>query len=86
MAAMVGLILILLILAPFMLDAGTTQSNVDTSQTVIPVFDKQICQPSVNLPSGLDPITHLAMPSWMRLCDWFVEPANPPTIEGPFSP
>lgn len=37
-----------------------------------------ICEPSVDFPAFAEPAVSVALPSWMRLCDWFVEPATHP--------
>lgn len=77
LAAIVGLVFVALIVATFMLRAGMTPEDVDASRTPRTVSNEQICQPAVNLPAALDPITHLALPSWMRLCDWFTDSGEP---------
>lgn len=77
LAAIVGLVFVALIVATFMLRAGMTPEDVDASRTPRTVSNEQICQPAVNLPAALDPITHFALPSWMRLCDWFTDPGDP---------
>lgn len=37
-----------------------------------------VCQPRLDFPAFAEPAISMAMPSWMRLCDWFVEPATHP--------
>jgi hypothetical protein len=76
-AVVVGIVLVVLIIAPFMLKSGIEPEEVDASRTPRTASNAQICQPAVNLPQVLDPVTHLALPSWMRLCDWFTDPGQP---------
>ena len=82
-AVVVGMALIAIIIAPFLLNTTIVRDEVDTSRTPGPMSNQQICQPSVSLPAVLDPLTHFAVPSWMRLCDWFTEPGNPPIDRPP---
>jgi hypothetical protein len=37
-----------------------------------------VCQPTLDLPSFAEPAASVALPSWMRICDWFAEPGGRP--------
>lgn len=53
--------------------AGQGQMQVQSSAGYSP-----ICEPSVDFPAFAQPAVSMALPSWMRLCDWLVEPATHP--------
>ena len=52
---------------------GQAQMQVQSSAGYAP-----ICEPRVDFPAFAQPAVSVALPSWMRLCDWFVEPATHP--------
>jgi len=79
----IGILIIALLMAPFILDRLTTPDDIDATQTPLATRNEQICQPDVDLPSVLDPMTNFALPSWMRLCDWFSPPQDQPVDRPP---
>ena len=82
-AVIVMLAIVVLVAAPFALNSRIGPEEVEASRTPIAAVNSQVCQPAVNLPSMFDPVTHFALPSWMRLCDWFTEPGQPPINRPP---
>ncbi len=76
-AVAVGIVFLAMIAAPFMLGSGAHNGDIEISRATRPTTRSHICQPAVDLPEILDPVTHFALPSWMRLCDWFAEPVEP---------
>lgn len=82
-AVIVMLAIVALVAAPFVLNSRIGPEEVETARTPIAAGNSQVCQPAVNLPSMFDPVTHFALPSWMRLCDWFTDPGKPPIDRPP---
>lgn len=82
-----AILVMALILAPYVMDTAQSE-RVDT----LPVHQArsasqaEYCQPSFELPGALSGISHLAMPSFLRLCDWFGPQAMPPPDEAPIVP
>ncbi|HVL26242.1 MAG TPA: hypothetical protein VM450_19275 [Thermomicrobiales bacterium] len=83
MAAFVVVLVIVLVIAPFIIDDGASGETQNAPQPAVRAAQPEVCRPSVDVPSLLDPVAGFALPSWMRLCDWFIgpaisEPAAPP--------
>jgi hypothetical protein len=74
-----GVLLVALLIAPFVIDPGATKTTAEMSPRNGPTTQQRVCRPSLNVPDLLQPVAGLAMPSWMRLCDWVIEPV----IEAP---
>lgn len=68
-------LLLALVTTPYALDLRGT-SDVPDAVEAQDQMREQICQPAIELPSALDSLSQFAVPSFMRLCDWFVAP-NP---------
>lgn len=79
-----GVLLVALLVAPFVIDPGTTKTTTETSPRNLSTTQQRICRPSLNVPDLLQPVAGLAIPSWMRLCDWVIEPVieSPETFTG----
>lgn len=81
-AGFIGVIVVIavvaIITAPFVI---STHIKSDTSGDIPAQTHTQsssdVCQPRFDVPDFFDPITHFALPGFMRLCDWFVPPAPP---------
>jgi hypothetical protein len=82
MSVFVVVLVIALLIAPFVIDDGASDETPDTPQPAVRTAQPEVCRPSVDVPSLLDPVAGFALPSWMRLCDWFIGPA----ISEPSSP
>lgn len=71
-------------------DAAATRTQQGQVQLQSSAGYSPICQPSVDFPAFAEPAISMALPGWMRLCDWFVEPATHPLplpakpVEGPY--
>lgn len=83
MVVAAAFVIIALIIAPYVLDSRTEPPDVDAARPSRTASGNAVCQPQVELPSALDPVTNFAMPSWMRLCDWFSEPGGQPINRPP---
>lgn len=59
-------------------DANTTRTQPGQAQMQSTAGYAAICEPRIDFPSFAEPAISMAMPSWMRLCDWFAEPATQP--------
>jgi hypothetical protein len=71
-------VLVALLVAPFLLDVHTSEEIERSPRDPVRNGQSQVCRPSVDVPDLLEPIAGFTMPSWMRLCDWFVEPVISP--------
>jgi hypothetical protein len=71
-------ILIALIVAPFVLDVNSNQDVERVPSNPARTGQSQVCRPTLNVPDALEDVAGFAMPSWMRLCNWFVEPVVSP--------
>lgn len=81
----VVVLLLALVVTPYAFDLANDGGEVAaTTETQGPARD-QICQPVIELPSALDSVSQLAVPSFMRLCDWF-SPPNLPSIDSTSRP
>jgi hypothetical protein len=75
MTALVIVLVALLIIAPFVIDDGASSNDLPSGpQPAVQATQPEVCRPSVDVPSVLDPVAGFALPSWMRLCDWFIGP------------
>src|SRR5699024_10465257 len=76
----VGVLVLLLglFLIPGALDLRSNNESVPPSTEAQDPAREQICQPAFELPSMLDPLSDFAVPSFMRLCDWFAVPNQAP--------
>lgn len=75
----IGAVLLLaLLVLPFVIDPGSA-STANRPPARARSTETRICRPSINVPELLEPVAGLALPNWMRLCDWVVEPV----IEAP---
>jgi hypothetical protein len=79
-----GLLIVAMLVLPWMIDLqtmGDATAN-PTGQGQVQVQSTSgyapICQPHLDFPSFAEPAVAMALPSWMRLCDWFAEPATHP--------
>ena len=79
-----GVALVALLVAPFVIDPGTTRTTAESSSRQISTTRQRICRPTLNVPDLLEPVAGLAMPGWIRLCDWVIEPVieSPETFTG----
>lgn len=74
-------LLLALVATPYVFDpSGNDGGDVATTTEVQNPARDQICQPAIELPSALDSVSQFAVPSFMRLCDWFAPP-NLPSID-----
>lgn len=81
----VVVLLLALVITPYVLDFGDDGGQVvATTDAQDPARD-QICQPAIELPSALESVSQFAVPSFMRLCDWFAPP-NLPAIDSTSRP
>lgn len=79
-AIVITLVIVALVIAPWVIDVDEP-TDVDASQTrqTQSTGYAPVCQPTLDIPSFAAPAASVAIPSWMRLCDWFAEPAGQPT-------
>lgn len=79
-AGVVGAIIVLaivgIILAPFLINT-LPQRDHALEHPSRATSSRQVCQPRFDVPEFLEPVTHFALPGFMRLCDWLV-PLAPP--------
>ena len=73
--ALALLAVIALVLAPFLIDRGPAEEAAGAPPTRVSASRPEICRPSVSVPKLLEPVAGVALPSWMRICDWVIEPA-----------
>lgn len=81
-AIAITLVIAALVVAPWVIDVDTT-SDVDANQPQQQVQSNgyaPVCQPTLDIPSFAEPAASMALPSWMRLCDWFAQPVGNPII------
>lgn len=64
-----------IMLAPFFMAPTSSTSPMNNPVEAAPVEDG-ICRPNVDVPGVLQPVSRVALPSYMRLCDWFGEPGS----------
>lgn len=84
----VGMVAALLVIAMLVLpwtvdlDAPGDVTEIQVQQRQVPMQSSAgyspICQPRLDIPAFAEPAVSMALPSWMRLCDWFAEPATHP--------
>jgi hypothetical protein len=80
-ALVMTLVIVTLVLAPWIIEIDKPE-EADASQTQPSRADTSspVCQPTLDLPSFAEPAASVALPSWMRLCDWFIEPGTQPVV------
>lgn len=83
-----ALAFIALLVAPWVIDSEVTPQGAAAEITRPQGSTTEyaaICQPSIDIPAFAEPVVSMALPSWMRLCDWFAEPGEhlPGTIPTP---
>ena len=72
-----------LFITPWFLDTSTPQDEVPSTQAQPMQTSRStsVCQPTVDIPSFAQLAASMVIPGWMRLCDWFAEPAaQSPTL------
>lgn len=72
-----AVVFLALLIAPWALDTGVAPGAAENTIQKAPTVEyAAICQPSIDIPAFAEPAVSMALPSWMRLCDWFAEPAG----------
>lgn len=72
LGAATAVLILALIVAPYILNTpGDDRSGAVTAHQGHTTVEAEYCQPAVELPGALASISQLAMPSFLRLCDWF---------------
>lgn len=76
-----------LMIAPWAIDteAQPTPPEGQPAQTRTVEY-AAICQPTVDFPAFAEPAVSMALPGWMRLCDWFADPSTAPPVGVPTQP
>ena len=81
----IGAILaVALLVLPWTIDLDTTGNATATTtrqgQVQVQPYANYapVCQPRLEIPTFAEPAVSMALPSWMRLCDWFAEPGTHP--------
>jgi hypothetical protein len=75
----ISVVIIALLLAPWLIDIdGSDDVEATGTQQVQANGYAPVCQPTLDLPSFAEPAASVALPSWMRICDWFAEPGGRP--------
>lgn len=74
-AGLIGVIVIIAVLAIFLAPFLVTTHpafNASEEQALRPPDNPPICQPQFDVPKFLEPVTHVTLPGFMRLCNWLV--------------
>lgn len=80
-AILVAVVIAALVIAPWLIDVDTsTDADASQTQQVQSSGYAPVCRPRLDFPSFAEPAASVAIPSWMRLCDWFAEPAGQPVV------
>lgn len=84
-ALLVGLVtsivVVFLVIAPFVITLPVSESTVSgEEQLERATINQQVCRPDIYVPTALNDIAGLALPSWMRMCNWFMEPIQKPQV------
>jgi len=74
MYAIIVVLVVALLIAPFVIDDGAGNQVSGAPRTNVRAAEPEICRPSLNVPDVLDPVAGFALPSWMRICDWIIQP------------
>lgn len=79
---LVAVVAIVVMVAPLFMDVAPREeaSRAPAHQAQPPGY-AQVCQPSLDIPAFAEPAVSVAMPSWMRICDWFAAPVAQPQGE-----
>ena len=81
-----ALAFVALLVAPWVIDTEVEPGAAEIARPQSATIEyAAICQPSIDIPAFAEPAVSMALPSWMRLCDWFAEPGEhlPGTIPTP---
>jgi len=74
-----ALVVVALVAAPFLIDTGpAADAEPVRSQQVQSTGYAPVCQPRIDIPAFAEPAASVALPSWMRICDWFAQPTSRP--------
>jgi hypothetical protein len=75
----IAIVVVALLLAPWLIDIDRADDlKPSGTQQVQASGYAPVCQPTLDLPSFAEPAASVALPSWMRICDWFAEPGGQP--------
>jgi hypothetical protein len=78
-AVLVAVLALGLMIAPWVLDVEPRVESAGTqTHRASSAGYAQVCQPSLDFPAFAQPAISVAMPSWMRICDWFADPVTQP--------
>lgn len=79
MALVCGVLIVLVLAAPLFM-AAPAEAEIERNTSNVPTTSESpICRPSIDIPAFAEPVSSVAIPSWMRLCDWFAVPVTFPT-------
>jgi hypothetical protein len=74
-----ALVVVALIAVPFLIDVEpTAEAEPVQTQSIQSSGYAPVCQPRIDIPSFAEPAASVALPSWMRICDWFAQPGGRP--------
>lgn len=77
--ALAAILVVALMIAPWIIEASpATDTTEGPAPRVEAAAYATICQPAVDFPAFAEPALSMALPSWMRLCDWFADPSLRP--------
>lgn len=78
-ALVATLIIVSLIIAPFVITLPEADPRVAADEQASgTTINDPVCRPDINVPPVLDDVAGFALPSWMRMCDWFIDPGPQP--------
>lgn len=74
-----ALVVVALIALPFFIDVEpAAEAEPVQTQSLQSSGYAPVCHPRIDIPAFAEPAASVALPSWMRICDWFADPGGRP--------